>query len=252
MTMAKVLLRFTSMKCASRFTNLKDWHGPISKCLIASGTKIYWMTASNFQTEPPTTSKTAPLQKPSATAKGLSRKASMNFGIWRRSRCPTPNQLSSEWGKIEIRECAMENATELAKPVTETVSFVSDDHSEIIGDRMHVDPMLFFADQKKPFLLETRNLPMHFGYPKQHKYNINLEIPEGSAIESLPKPISISTGENVGNFSFNILQSGNKIQLTVTQENNATLVSANFYEAMREFYRKMIEKEHEKIVLKKA
>lgn len=161
-------------------------------------------------------------------------------------------KLSDKLGEIDIKDYVSENKTDLGKPVTETFAFVSDHHCEHIADRLYVNPMLFFAGQKNPFVMETRNLPMYFGYPKQSKYNINIEIPDGYIVESLPKPIIISTGENVGTFNFNILQNGNHIQITVTEENNAALVSASFYEAMREFYRKMIEKEQEKIVLKKA
>ena len=160
--------------------------------------------------------------------------------------------LSNIYGAIEIQDYLAENKTELSKPVTETFSFVSNNHSEIIGDKIYVNPMLFFADQKNPFVLENRTLPMYFGYPKHHKYTINIEIPEGYIVESLPKPISISTGENVGNFIFNILQNDNRIQVTVTQEHTISMVSASFYDAMKQFYRKIIEKEQEKIVLKKV
>jgi hypothetical protein len=161
-------------------------------------------------------------------------------------------KLSDQLGEIEIQDYLPENKTDLAKPVTETFSFISNNHLEVIGDKLYLNPMLFFADRSNPFVFESRKLPMYFGYPKQTKYNINIEIPEGYVVESLPKPITISTGENIGNFNFNILQNANRIQITVTHETNAALVSAAFYEAVREFYRKIIEKEHEKIVLKKA
>ena len=161
-------------------------------------------------------------------------------------------QLSDNLGRIEIQDYTIENKSDFGKPITETFSFVSSHHSEIIGDKMYLNPMVFFGNQRNPFVTETRKLPMYFGYPRQNKFNINIEIPPGYAVESLPKPTNISTGENVGNFAFNILQNDNKIQVTVNFEINNAMVSGSFYEAMREFYRKMIEKQDEKIVLKKG
>lgn len=160
-------------------------------------------------------------------------------------------QLENQLGDVKISDYTSENRNEPAKPMTETFTFASDNHVEIIGDKMYVSPLLLLGGDKNPFVSETRKLPIYYGYPKQVKYNINIEIPQGYAVESLPKPINIATGENVGTFQFNILQTENKIQVTVAEEITAALVSAAFYEPMREFYRKMIEKQNEKIVLKK-
>jgi hypothetical protein len=32
-------------------------------------------------------------------------------------------------------------------------------------------------------------MPIYFGYPTENKYNIIMEVPEGYAVESIPKPI---------------------------------------------------------------
>jgi hypothetical protein len=40
-------------------------------------------------------------------------------------------------------------------------------------------------------------MPIYFGYPKQEKYQITINIPEGYLVESVPKPIKIATVENV-------------------------------------------------------
>jgi hypothetical protein len=36
-------------------------------------------------------------------------------------------------------------------------------------------------------------MPIYFGYPTENKYNIIMEVPEGYAVESIPKPIKIAT-----------------------------------------------------------
>jgi len=159
--------------------------------------------------------------------------------------------LENQWDGVHITDYVSDNGADLSKPVTESLAFADENGAEIIADRMYLNPMLFFTADKNPFVLEKREFPIYFGFPFQQKYNFNLEIPEGYAVESLPKSTKITTGENVGNFTFNIMTADNKIQLSVVKEINSAIISANFYEPLKEFYQKMIEKQTEKIVLKK-
>jgi hypothetical protein len=54
-------------------------------------------------------------------------------------------------------------------------------------------------------------MPIYFGFPKQEKYNINIETP-GYKVESLPESVKVLYGRRNRFFSINIL-SGNKIQI---------------------------------------
>ena len=160
-------------------------------------------------------------------------------------------KLESNLNGIQINDYLIDNVKELSKPIIENFTFVSNKDCEIIGGKMYINPLLFFTQNTNPFVQEKRQMPIYFGYPKQNKYNISIEIPEGYAIESMPKPLKISTGENVGLFTFNIISEGNKIQVQVTREINTVLVSADFYPVLKSFYQQMIDKQNEKIVLKK-
>ncbi len=159
-------------------------------------------------------------------------------------------QLSDAIG-AEISDYTCDK-TDCSKPVTETYAFTSDNYTEIIGGKMYINLLLFFAQSQNPFALDHRLLPVYFGPPTQLRYTVNLEIPSGYTVESPPEAATITTGENVCNFSFNIARADNRIQLTITQDTNRALVSSGFYPALREFYRKMVEKQQQKIVLKKA
>jgi hypothetical protein len=155
-------------------------------------------------------------------------------------------------GAIQISDYTIENKkTNIEKPISETFTFSSENSFDRIGNKMYINPLLFFTDSTNPFVQEKRELPIYFQYPKQEKYNISIEIPKGYVVESLPKPIKLVTGENVGSFSFNIQQVENKIQIVVSQSIIGTLISADFYDVLKVFYQKIIDKQNEKIVLKK-
>lgn len=162
-------------------------------------------------------------------------------------------KLENDLGGIQISDYEIENKdTDLSKPTLETFTFTSANFCEIIGGKMFINPMLFFTQNKNPFVQEKRKMPIYFGYPKQEKYNINIEIPEGYVIESFPKAMKIATEDKVLLFTINALAEGNKIQIIITREINAAILVADYYEDLKQFFQKIIEKENEKIVLKKV
>ncbi|MDI5948043.1 DUF3857 domain-containing protein [Flavobacterium yafengii] len=153
---------------------------------------------------------------------------------------------------ILINDYSVENRdTDMSKPVTETFTFTSENHCEIIGGKMFINPLLFFTLKKNPFIQEKRQMPIYFGYPKQEKYNINIEIPDGYIVESITKSIKIASEDNVILFVINTQVEGNKIQIIVTKEINTAIMEAEYYSNLKNFFQKIIDKQNEKIVLKK-
>ncbi|MNX70633.1 hypothetical protein D3C86_1019020 [compost metagenome] len=134
----------------------------------------------------------------------------------------------------------------------ENYNFIHNNIVEHIGSKFYFSPMLYYAKTENPFKDEEREYPIDFNYPRQDKYSFTISIPDGYEIESLPAPIAISTKENIGSFKYNISKVGRQIQLTTLFEINYSNVSADFYDTLRDFYKKMIEKQNEKVVLKKV
>jgi hypothetical protein len=160
--------------------------------------------------------------------------------------------LEEEWNDIQLQGYTVANkSTDFTKPIVESYNLASDNLVAVSENQMEINPLLFFAIKKNPFQQDKRVLPIYFGFPKHFKYNISIDFPNGYKIESLPKSITIATPENVQLFTYKIIAQDNKIQLVATIENNGTLLPADFYEDLKEFYKKVIEKQQEKIILKK-
>ncbi len=160
-------------------------------------------------------------------------------------------KVENDFSGIQISDYSVENSKDVFKPVTESFTFTSNNHCEIIGDKIYINPLLFFTPTKNPFVQERRDFPIYFGYPIQEKFNINVEIPKGYAIESLPKGIKLQTTENVASFIFNAEISNNTIQIAIVKESNKQVVSSGLYPVLKDFYQQMIDKQNEKIVLTK-
>ncbi|RKS01580.1 DUF3857 domain-containing protein [Flavobacterium sp. 102] len=153
---------------------------------------------------------------------------------------------------LEIEEYEVLNTNDLSKPIVENYSFTSTNSVEIIGDKMYVSPFMFFATTENPFKQETREYPVDFVYPNQDKYNINLTIPEGYVVETLPQPKAVSMPEEMGSFKYNLSNTGNQIQIVFVLDINQAIIGSEYYDALKSFYKEMINKQTEKIVLKKV
>ncbi|HEX8015732.1 MAG TPA: DUF3857 domain-containing protein [Flavobacterium sp.] len=160
-------------------------------------------------------------------------------------------KLENQNNKIEISDYAKTNEKEILKPIIETYSFTGNNLSEVIGGKIYVSPMLFFTNEKNPFNQETREYPVDFGFPFMDKYNITIKIPDGFTVETIPTPAVINMEDNLGSFKFNIAANENTLQMTISHQINNAIVSTQQYEMLKEYYKAMIAKESEKIVLKR-
>lgn len=159
--------------------------------------------------------------------------------------------IENENNAIEISGYTRENDLDLSKPLMESFGFKDTNSSENINGKLYVSPLMFLTATENPFKQEKREYPIDYGYPTEVKYSISLELPKGYAVESLPKPINLVTGDDIGSFKYNISNVEDKIQLSVSAAINFAIVPAEYYEVLKDFYQKMIEKESEKIVLVK-
>jgi hypothetical protein len=158
-------------------------------------------------------------------------------------------KLENKYGKIAIADYVIQ--TNLLDPVLETFSFTADNQFDRIGDKMFINPMLFFTVNKNPFSQEKRQMPVYLGYPEQETYNVFFDIPNGYMVESMPKPMRIVTENKDAFYSMNITNEQNKIHIQVVKGVNKSIFNVDDYSMLKEFYQKIIVSQNEKIVLKR-
>lgn len=159
--------------------------------------------------------------------------------------------MENKYGAIEVSEYVRENEQDLSKPIIESFSFKDRNNVEIINNKLYLSPLLFFTMQENPFKLDKREYPIDFAYPFLHRFIINIDIPAGYTVESIPQGANMITGDDIGAFKYLVNVGENKIQLSITFEIKTPIVGAEYYEVIKDFYQKVMEKEKEKIVLAK-
>ena len=80
---------------------------------------------------------------------------------------------------------------------------------------------------------------------------MNISIPEGYEVESLPETATVRLPDNLGSYAFKITKTPTGISVVMLKEINSAVIPSDKYGSLRELYRILVEKEQEKVVLKK-
>lgn len=158
-------------------------------------------------------------------------------------------KIEQEYEGIEIDDLVVKN--EKSKPINLTYSFASDNLVEVIGEKLYISPLLFMGMYENPFKSEKRNYPIEFDFPQKINFNISLKLPENQEVESFPTSVNYKTQDGSLAYSFNGSFSNGMIQIVSSFEINNLLLPASDYDTVKTFFKEMISKQTEKIVLKK-
>ncbi len=159
--------------------------------------------------------------------------------------------LENKYDGLEVSDFKVKNAMDLSKPVIESYKFILESQADIIGDKIYFSPLFFLKTIENPFKLEKREFPVDFGYPSKSNYRVIIKIPEGYKVESLPESNGITLPDNLGKFKYVLSASRDNIQLVASTEINHPIIPALYYDGLKEYFKLMIEKENEQIVLTK-
>ncbi|KAB1068462.1 DUF3857 domain-containing protein [Tamlana haliotis] len=161
-------------------------------------------------------------------------------------------RLENSYDGMEISDYKVVNDLDLSKPVSESYKFVKESQADVIGDKIYFSPMFFLRSSENPFKLENRAYPVDFAYPSETNYKIIITIPEGYQIESVPEPVALMLPDDLGVFKYNILAQGKNVQLAVEAHVNQSVITPEYYAALKAYFSQLVEKQGEQIVLSKT
>jgi Domain of Unknown Function with PDB structure (DUF3857) len=160
-------------------------------------------------------------------------------------------KLENKHDGIEVENYELKNEKSVYEPVIETYNIKNNNVVEVIGDKMFFSPLLYLAMKQNPFKQENRQYPIDFSFPNKDKYQLTITIPDGYEVESLPKSASITMVDKLISFVFSVTKTDNKINVSMSLDSNNYLIPADYYDSLKEFFKVVIDKQNEKIVLKK-
>ena len=152
---------------------------------------------------------------------------------------------------IEISNYEVKNKKVRGKPIVESFDFNLESQADAIGDKMYISPLFFHTEEENPFKLDERNYPVDFIFPWSDKYIINVTIPDGYAVDYIPEEMHIALANGAGKFTYKMVQNKNQIQILSEVKINQAIIPATEYLGLKEFYKNIVEKQTEQIVLAK-
>lgn len=121
----------------------------------------------------------------------------------------------------------------------------------LAGDMIYFNPCLYEKYEENPFKTEERSYPVDFAYPRDYKIVYTYTIPNGWKVEEMPKSVSFKLENNGCRFLYNVQQVSDKIVFSQSFNINHTIFLQDNYKALKEFFKQIVAKQQEQIVLKK-
>jgi transglutaminase-like putative cysteine protease len=119
-------------------------------------------------------------------------------------------------------------------------------------DIMYFNPMFGEGYKENPFKSAERFYPVEMPYIMDETYLLQLEIPQGYAVDELPKQIMLKLNDNDdGTFEYRITESNGTISLRSRLRIKRSYFQSDEYGMLREFFSLVVKKHSEQVVLKK-
>jgi hypothetical protein len=151
----------------------------------------------------------------------------------------------------EIEKSDFQNIKEIEKSAKEIHDLTIREHATVAGDIIYINPFVAQQITSNPFILEERVYPVDYGSAIEKIYICKLKIPEGYAVDELPKSKMFMLPGNAARYSYNIAQTGDFISVTSNFQINKGIFPQTEYLNLREFYALVVGKQAEQIVFKK-
>lgn len=161
-------------------------------------------------------------------------------------------EIESKDGHLQVSNIELEGLNVSIKPVLLSYEYDLDEALEEIDGSYYFSPLLFLKTKESPFKLQSRKYPIDLNFPTARKYMVNIMVPDGFQVESLPENLKLQYNDTEGEFTYLIKENGSMLQLVIMLDINKTLIMPDNYQEFKKFFEMVVNKQAEKIVLKKV
>ncbi|MDR1090135.1 MAG: DUF3857 domain-containing protein, partial [Prevotella sp.] len=147
----------------------------------------------------------------------------------------------------EIDSFGISNLDNTAEAVK--IEYIQKTNIDMGEEFIYINPMINKQLTENPFRTETRVYPINFDYLTSYMQIIEIKIPEGYVVDEMPKPARLVMNDNDIALSYRIGVEGNLIKLYYVYQLRKLEFPVKEYDAIRDFYAKLVAKNSEQIVL---
>ena len=141
---------------------------------------------------------------------------------------------------------------DVAKPLGLDYEFAQPAEDQAAIGTFYLSPLREFGSEQNPFRHDDRLFPVDFAAPQDATTMVTLTLPAGYELSEMPKPAVIDLPDSGGRFLYSVAAGApGTVQITSRLSLRKSRYAAAEYASLREFYRLMLEKQREKLVIKK-
>ena len=152
----------------------------------------------------------------------------------------------------KVEKTDIQNVENTSDPFITKHDLTINDFSNVAGDKIYFNPIMYNAQKENPFKKQDRKFPVDFGALIEEIFVATYTIPEGYVVEEIPKGARVSLPDDGGRFTY-LIGVGEEGKISVSSKVllKKTTYFAEEYAALRAFYDQIVQKHAEQIVLKK-
>ncbi|HEX8656875.1 MAG TPA: DUF3857 domain-containing protein [Hymenobacter sp.] len=161
-------------------------------------------------------------------------------------------ERSGQHSNWTIPKFTVAERNNVAKPLALDYEFTQPADDAATAGMFYLDLLREFSSEQNPFRHDDRLFPVDFGAAQDQTIMVNLTLPAGYELAETPKAAIIDLPDEGGRFLYNVsTTSAGTVQLVSRLNLRKTMYEAKEYANLREFYRLMLAKQGEKLVIKK-
>ncbi len=160
--------------------------------------------------------------------------------------------LAADLGGVEITSATIEHQDDVNEPLKTKAEFAAPAYAQAAGDFIYLNPVLAGRTGENPLRRPERTFPVDLAYPRDFTYTLSLELPEGYALHEAPQNIQVHLPGEAGAYTRLLDVQNGRLMLRARFVMAQTLFPPEHYQALREFYDRVVAAEAEQIVLKRA
>jgi hypothetical protein len=119
------------------------------------------------------------------------------------------------------------------------------------SDLFYFNPMLSEGYKTNPFKSADRKYPVEMPYAMDEVYTLNIDVPQGYAVDEMPKSAKVLFNSDEGFFEYLLQANGDMIQFRSRIKLNKANFTPEDYATLRDFFAFIVKKQSEQIVFKK-
>lgn len=160
--------------------------------------------------------------------------------------------LENKFQTLDIENLQIQNLDNSKAPFSKTFDFNGTNSYDKIGSNIYLNPLFFFTLTSNPFKNSERVYPIDFSFPFSNTISVSIKIPQEYEVLAMPESFLDELSDNFGMFSISYTKNEDSILIRYAFEIRGAILPSDRYKIVKDFYDTLIEKQSEKIILKKT